>query len=90
MIEIRDNPSAGRFELDEAGLTAFADYRRTAGRLIIDHVEAPSALRGTGAAGRLIGGIAERARAEGMRITPLCGYAAAWLKRHPVYSDMIG
>ena len=40
------------------------------------------ALRGTGAAGRLMGKVAETARAEGMRITPLCSYAAAWLKRN--------
>jgi predicted GNAT family acetyltransferase len=26
--------------------------------------------------------VAEVARAEGMRITPLCSYAAAWLRRN--------
>ena len=49
MSVLRDDPSAMRFEMDEAGHTVFADYRREAGRLIIDHVEAPPALRGTGA-----------------------------------------
>ena len=88
MSAIRDNPAARRFELDEAGLTAFADYRRAEGRLIIDHVEAPPALRGSGAAGRLMEGVARQARREGLSITPLCGYAAAWLKRHREYADL--
>jgi uncharacterized protein len=88
MVAIRDNSAARRFELDEGGHTAYADYRRAEGRLIIDHVEAPPALRGTGAAGRLMEAIAERATRERLSITPLCGYAAAWLKRHPQYADL--
>ena len=90
MPAIRDNASLGRFELDEAGHTAFADYRRTEGRLIVDHVEAPPALRGSGAAGRLMEGVAGQARREGLKITPLCAYAAAWLKRRPEYADLVG
>jgi uncharacterized protein len=80
---MRDNAAAHRFELDEAGQTVFADYRRAAdGRLFIDHVETPMALRGHGAAGRLMAAIVEQARAEGSQIVPICGYAAAWLKRN--------
>jgi predicted GNAT family acetyltransferase len=85
-----DNIQRHRFELVEQGLTAYADYRREPGRLIIPHVEAPLALRGGGAAGRLMLGVAEQARAAGETIVPLCGYAAAWLRRHPEYADLIG
>lgn len=85
-----DNVRRGRFELVEQGLTAFADYRREPGRLIIPHVEAPPALRGGGAAGRLMQGVAEQAQAAGETIVPLCSYAAAWLRRHPEFSDLIG
>ncbi len=81
MTQVLDNATEGRFELKEDGRLAFADYRRTNGRLVIDHVEADPALRGTGAAGRLMQGVVEAARAEGLEITPLCGYAAAWLRR---------
>lgn len=87
MTPIRDNTAEHHFERDEAGLTAFATYRREAGRLIIDHVEAPPALRGTGAASRLMQGVAETARREGLTIKPLCGYAAAWLRRRPEFGD---
>ena len=36
-----------------------------------------------GAAGRLMELIAEKAHAEGRAIVPVCGYAAAWIARHP-------
>jgi predicted GNAT family acetyltransferase len=79
---MRDDVAARRFELDEAGQIVFADYRREGDRLFIDHVETPLALRGQGAAGRLMEGIVQQARAEGRTIMPLCSYAAAWLRRH--------
>ena len=76
------NPAKSRYELQVDGLIAFADYQRSGQRLVIPHVEADPALRGAGAAGRLMAKVAETARGEGMKIVPLCGYAAAWLKRN--------
>ena len=90
MSELRDDKTAGRFEMDEQGQTVFATYRRVGDRLLIDHVEAPSALRGSGAAGRMMEALAAQAREENRRITPLCGYAAAWLARRPEHRDLIG
>ena len=83
MDALRDNPAAGRLEMDEAGQIVFATYRRQAGNLIIDHVEAPNALRGAGAAGRFMQALVTHAATTGETIIPVCGYAAAWLRRHP-------
>ncbi len=82
MVSLHDNMASGRLEMAEGGETVFARYRRRPGQLIIDHVEAPPALRGTGAAGRFMQALADQARAAGEEIVPLCGYAAAWLRRH--------
>jgi hypothetical protein len=82
MTDVHDNPARRRFEMVEQGQTVFADYRRDGGRLIIDHVEAPVSLRGTGAAGRFMEGLVAAARAEGSTIVPICSYAVAWLRRH--------
>lgn len=89
MTGLRDNAELGRFELDEQGHTAYADYRRTDDRLIIDYVESPPPLRGAGTAGRLMTAIAEEARLEGLKIVPICGYAAAWLRRSKDYRDLL-
>ncbi len=87
--EVIDNSERNRFELSEAGQTAFADYRRDAGRLVIPHVEAPPGLRGTGAAGRLMEGVLASARADGLKVVPLCGYAAAYIRRHKQHQDLL-
>jgi predicted GNAT family acetyltransferase len=34
-------------------------------------------------------GVVADARARGLKITPLCGYAAAWLRRHPDAADLL-
>jgi predicted GNAT family acetyltransferase len=87
MSELRD--TGARYELDEQGLTAYADYRRAGERLYIDYVFSPPALRGTGASGRLMSALSRDARAKGLRITPICGYAATWLRRSSEFSDLL-
>jgi predicted GNAT family acetyltransferase len=86
---IRDDQARRRFELDADGLVVFADYRRTEKVLFIRYVEAPPRLRGTGAAGRLLEGIMQQARTDGLKVVPLCGYAALWLRRHKEYHDLL-
>ena len=86
---LRDNGERQRFELDAAGAVVTADYRRQAGLLVIQYVYAPPALRGTGAAGRLMEAVAEQARAENRRIVALCGYARTWLAGDPRYRDLL-
>ena len=87
---LRNDPAAGRYEMDEQGMTSWADYRMAGDRMFIDHVESPPALRGSGAAGRLMAALSADAKARGLRITPLCGYAAAWLRRSPEFRELLG
>ncbi|WP_091741118.1 GNAT family N-acetyltransferase [Phenylobacterium immobile] len=87
MTDLRDN--GARYEIDEEGQTAYAEYRRETGRLYIDYVFSPPALRGKGTAGRLMTLVAEEARTHGLTITPICGYARTWLSRKPEYHDIV-
>jgi len=89
MTEIKDNDAAQRFELAEPGGVSFATYARSGDVVAILHVETPAALRGRGAAARLMAGIAARARAEGIRIRPVCSYAVAWFARHRDEGDVL-
>jgi predicted GNAT family acetyltransferase len=89
MTDLRDNTVANRYELDVEGQTVFANYRRGEGVLTILWVEAPPALRGTGAAGRLMSLIGAEAKQQGWRIVPVCGYAAAWLRGSKQYRDLV-
>jgi predicted GNAT family acetyltransferase len=87
---MQDNRDRGRFEMEEGGLLVFANYRVQGDVLAITHVEAAPPLRGTGAADRLMRAIVEHARGAGLRIRPYCGYAAAWLRRHKEFADLVG
>ncbi len=89
MPEFKDNTAARRFEWIENGATAFANYRQDGARLIIPHVEAPPALRGTGAAGRLMEAIVDHARKADIKLLPTCSYAVAWFRRHREASDVL-
>lgn len=86
---IRDNSESQRYELEIDGQIVFALYRRAGDTVHIRHVEAPMALRGTGAADRLMQGIAAKARAESFKLLPLCGYARSWLRRHSEHADIV-
>lgn len=87
MSELRD--TGERYEMDEEGLTSYADYRKTGERLYIDYVFSPVPLRGRGASGRLMAALAADARAKDLKITPICGYAAAWLRRSHEFRDLV-
>jgi hypothetical protein len=86
---VTDHAEAHRYEMAVEGRIAFASYRREPGRLLITHVETPPELQNRGVASRLMDGVADRARADGVKIVPLCGYAVAWMKRHPEHADLL-
>ena len=94
MSEFRDVPSAQRFEqgfTDAEGelRRVWADYAVQGDVRVILHVEADPELRGGGASGRFMRALSEHARAEGLKLSPRCGYAVVWLKRHPEFSDVV-
>ncbi len=86
---VRDNTHRSRFELEEEGQIAFADYRRSGDILVIPHVEAPTPLRGKGTAGRLMQGMLDLIRERGLKVVPSCPYAAAFIQRHKQYQDLL-
>jgi predicted GNAT family acetyltransferase len=88
MSAVTDHPERQRFELIEDGKLAYADYRIEGDVLVIPYVFADPALRGRGTAGRLMTGVLESARERGLKVEPICGYAAAFIERHAEYRDL--
>ena len=87
---VRDNPARHRFELDAEGELAFANYRREGGVLTVMHTEVPKRLKGRGIGSRLVAGVLEIARSEGLTVVPLCSFVRAYIKRHPQHADLLG
>lgn len=84
-----DNAKAGRFEWTEQGMVSWSDYYKRGETYVLPHVEAPAALRGSGAAGRLMQATADHARANGLKLQPVCSYAVLWFRRHPDQQDVL-
>jgi predicted GNAT family acetyltransferase len=77
-----NNQDKKRYEFKMNGATATADYHRDGDTVYIDYVEAPLELRGTGAAGKLMSAIIEDADRQSLKVVPICGYAASWMRKN--------
>jgi predicted GNAT family acetyltransferase len=53
------------------------------------HTYTPNEIRGKGIATRIIKFSLEYARSEGIQIVPSCPFVAAYIERHPDYSDLV-
>jgi hypothetical protein len=89
MAAFRDNAAEHRFELETAEGVVFAAYRDRQGSRAITHVETPMHARGKGHAGALMDAIVFYARAQAIKLTPLCSYAAAYFERTPSARDVL-
>ncbi|MBO6918560.1 MAG: N-acetyltransferase [Rhizobiaceae bacterium] len=91
-IKREDTDTKGRYVLNQDGSTAHAELTFSKvgkSMIIIDHTEVPEAFRGTGAGLKLVERAVEDAREMGIKIMPLCPFAAAQFKRHPEWADTL-
>ena len=82
-LAIEHLPERGRFQAVVEGQTCVAEYRLDAGVMAITHTEVASQLEGRGIAGALVQALLDYAQAHGLKVRPLCSYAAAYMGRHP-------
>lgn len=54
-----------------------------------DHTGAPDTMRGTGVAAKLVEHMIADARANGVKIIPICPYIRAQYKKHPEWRDVM-
>jgi predicted GNAT family acetyltransferase len=87
---VTHRPEASRFECAVPGGPALCAYRRQGDLLLLTHTEVPPALEGRGIAAALVKATLDWARAEGLRVRPLCSYVAAYMRRHPETQDLLG
>jgi predicted GNAT family acetyltransferase len=84
-----DNVGEQRFDLTVDGHTAFAAYQRDGNVIVFTHTEVPQELQGRGVGSGLARGALDAARAEGAEVVPLCPFIASYIRRHPVYLDLV-
>ncbi len=90
MTDVRDNTERHRFELDAEGHVAFSNYKRDGSTITIMHTEVPKELNGKGIGSALVRGLLDIARADKLKVRPLCPFVAGYIAKHPEYADLVG
>ena len=90
-IRLERRGHRGRYVLDmpsgEPAELTFVDSGPD--HIIVDHTWVPQDYRGRGIAEKLVVKVVEDARAQGLKITPLCRYVAAEFRRHKDWADVL-
>jgi predicted GNAT family acetyltransferase len=87
-LEITHNPLERRFEVWIDGQLSKLDYIQDAKNFVIAHVGVYPEHRGQGVAGKIVDAALGYARDNGLRVIPMCSYAAAYIRRHPEYMEL--
>jgi predicted GNAT family acetyltransferase len=88
-LEVRHNPEASRFEAFVDGELCRAEYRMAGDVMRIVHSEVPYELEGRGLAGQVVQAALDYARANGLKVAPVCGYVRAYMRRHKATQDLL-
>ncbi len=88
-LTAKHNPQAGRFELEKDGHLAVLEYELAAGKIIFTHTGVPTALERQGIGSRLARAGLDYARAQGLKVVPLCSFVAGYIQKHPEYQDLV-
>lgn len=87
--QVRDNPGRQRYELRLPEGLAYATYQQRGEVLAINHSEVPPEVEGRGIGSALVQGMLDDIRKRGLKVLPLCGFVAAYIRRHKEYQDLL-
>lgn len=88
-VDVVRNEEAQRFEARLGAETAFAEYRLVDGAVILPHTVVPDAFEGRGVGGALAQAALAWARAQELKVIPLCPFIAAYMQKHPEFHDLV-
>jgi uncharacterized protein len=86
---VRHDRNAHQFVVDVDGHRCELDYGLADGVMSITHTGVPAAVGGRGIAGQLVAAAFASARADGLKVRPLCSYAAGYARKHPELADLL-
>jgi predicted GNAT family acetyltransferase len=84
MLPINHDSHAHRFSVQLEGQTGHLDYELDGKVMSITHTRVPREIGGRGVAAELMRSALDLAAAHGWTVNPICTYAVAYMKRHPL------
>lgn len=88
-VAVTHNEEAHRFEASVDGLRSLLAYRLFPDRIVLHHTEVPPPIEGQGMAAKLTRAALDFARANHLRVVPLCPYVSGFLRKHREYHDLL-
>src|SRR5262245_16310521 len=88
-LEVRHSEAAHRFEASLGDQLAVLEYQRSGDSLLMPYTGVPPAFRGRGIAAKLTATALDAARADGLKVVPICWYVADFIRDHPEYHDLV-
>jgi hypothetical protein len=88
--EITVGKEADRFTISvDGGPGGFTEFAARDGERVFTHTEVNDEFEGRGLATILVGEALEATRDTGLRIVPVCNLVAAYIEKHPEFSDVV-
>lgn len=85
-----DVPERSRYELrDGEELLGWVEYLPGGRSVILAHTEVAPGHEGQGVGSRLVGEVLDALRARETTVIPTCPFAAAFIRRHREYLDVV-
>jgi predicted GNAT family acetyltransferase len=89
-VPVVNNEANQRFEVALGDKWAFLDYRWDGDELALTHTEVPDGYRGQGVGSDLVAAALQYARRGEHKVNPECPFVAAFIRRNPEYTELIG
>ena len=89
MTGIVNNRTQHRYELAVDGHIAASYYEIADGVITFLHTEVPPELAGKGIGSKLIKGVLDQVRAEGLKVVAECPFVKACIEKHPDYANLL-
>ncbi|HUF00171.1 MAG TPA: GNAT family N-acetyltransferase [Anaerolineales bacterium] len=87
-LEVTHNEAEHTFEAWIDGHLSKLEYIRDGKNFVITHVGVYPEFRNQGIAAKIVQTGLEYARQNSLRVIPMCGYAAAYIRRNPEYMEL--
>ena len=91
MSQVIHDEARKRYRLEDDGQeVAYCEVDPVGtGSILIKHTEVDPRFEGKGYGSAILKGILEKARADGKDVIPACPFAAAYIRRHKEYQDLV-
>lgn len=90
MAEVTRNDANNRYEISQENkVVGFAEFQSVGNAVMLPHTAVDEGHEGEGLGSQLVKYALDDIRTQGKQVMPTCPFVAAYIKRHPEYTDLV-